>query len=253
MKKIFNTLVAAVLFILSLKSCKISDYQSDSLPVSHEVWNSLVQKYASNDGKVNYPGFIQDSVQFNSYLSILKNNHPNQKNWTEKEQLAYWINAYNAFTVKLIVDHYPLKSIKDIKKGLPFINSVWDIKFIKIEGATYDLNNIEHSILRTKFNEPRIHFAINCASISCPNLRNEAFTVDRLEEQLTEQAKLFLNDPAKNKITKDKIELSSIFSWFKKDFKKKGSLVDYLNKYAPVQIDKNADIDYLDYDWNLNE
>ena len=172
-----NIVIALLVFVFALEwmGCKVSNYPSDSHPVSHEIWNGLVQKYASKDGKVNYKGFIQDSVLFNKYLTILKNNHPNDKNWNEAEQLAYWINAYNAYTVKLIIDNYPLKSIKDIKKGLPFINSVWDIKFIKIEGATYDLNNIEHSILRTKYNEPRIHFAINCASFSCPNLRPEAF------------------------------------------------------------------------------
>jgi hypothetical protein len=253
MKKIFLPIVAAVLFVFEWMGCKVSDYPSNSHPVTHEIWDGLVKKYASTDGKVNYAGFIQDSVLFNSYLKLLKNNHPNDKNWSEKEQLSYWINAYNAFTVKLIVDNYPLKSIKDIKKGLPFINSVWDIKFIKIEGATYDLNNIEHSILRKKFDEPRIHFAINCASVSCPDLRNEAFTADQLENQLTEQAKLFLNNPVKNKITADKIELSSIFSWFKKDFTKHDSLIDFLNHYAPVKINQNAAIDYLDYDWKLNE
>jgi hypothetical protein len=253
MKKMIVILVAAFLFVFVGKSCKVGDYPSESQPISHELWDSLVQKYVSEDGKVNYKGFIQDSVLFNSYLSLLKNNHPNDKNWSKKEQLAYWINAYNAFTVKLIVDHYPVKSIKNIKNGLPFINSVWDIKFIKIEGATYDLNNLEHSILRSKFDEPRSHFAINCASVSCPNLRNEAYTAALLEDQLTEQAKLFLNNPVKNKISADKIELSKIFSWFRKDFKKKGSLIDFLNNYAPVKINKNAEIDYLDYDWNLNE
>ncbi len=253
MKKILLSLVAALLFVFEWISCKVSEYPSNSRPVTHEIWDELVNKYATPDGKVNYKGFIQDSVRFDSYLALLKNNHPNDKNWNEKEQLAYWINAYNAFTVKLIVDNYPLKSIKDIKKGLPFINSVWDIKFIKIEGATYDLNNIEHSILRSKFEEPRIHFAINCASVSCPDLRNDAFTAEKLEDQLTEQAKRFLKNPIKNKITEDKIELSSIFSWFKKDFKKKGSLIEFLNQYAPVKINQNAEIDYLDYDWNLNE
>ena len=253
MKKIIFALTATFLFVVEWMSCKVSDYQSDSNPVSHEIWNGLVQKHASKDGKVDYKGFIQDSVSFNNYLAILKNNHPNDKIWSEAEQLAYWINAYNAFTVKLIIDNYPLKSIKDIKKGLPFINSVWDIKFIKIEGATYDLNNIEHSILRAKYNEPRIHFAINCASFSCPNLRPEAFTAEHLEEQLTEQAKSFLNDPSKNKITEEKAEISSIFSWFKKDFVKEGTLIEYLNKYAPVKINSDTKIDYLDYDWSLNE
>ncbi len=253
MKKIVLSLMAAFLLAIEWMSCKINDYPSNSFPISHELWDGLLKKYASKDGKVNYKGFLQDSVQFNAYLTLLKSNHPNNKHWNEQERLAYWINAYNAFTVKLIVDYYPVKSIKHIKKGLPFINSVWDIKFIKIEGATYDLNNIEHSILRTKFNEPRIHFAINCASVSCPDLRNEAYTPEQLQDQLSEQAKLFLNNPSKNKITTQKIELSSIFSWFRKDFKKNGSLIDFLNIYAPTEIDQNAEIDYLDYDWNLNE
>lgn len=253
MKKVLCVLLVAILFAFANQSCKVREIQSDSHPVSHEIWNSLVQKHASENGKVNYTGFIRDSVQLNNYLSLLKNNHPNDKNWSKKEQIAFWINAYNAFTVKLITDHYPLKSIKDIKNGLPFINSVWDIKFIKIEGATYDLNNVEHSILRTKFEEPRIHFAINCASVSCPNLRNEAYMADRLEDQLTEQARYFLSDSTKNKITAEKIELSSIFSWFKKDFTKEGSLIDFLNQYAPLEISQNAETDYLDYDWNLNE
>lgn len=253
MKKIIFFLIAAILVALGWTSCKVNDYPSNSHPVAHEIWDGLVKEHVFKNGKVSYKGFIRDSVQLKNYLALLKNNHPNNKNWNRQEQLAYWINAYNAFTVKLIVDNYPQQSIKDIKKGIPFVNTVWDIKFIKIEKATYDLNNIEHGIIRNKFDEPRIHFAVNCASISCPNLRNEAFTAERLEEQLVDQARQFLSDPTKNKISKDKVELSKIFSWFKGDFKKKGSLIDFLNKYAPVKIDKNAAVEYLDYDWGLNE
>jgi hypothetical protein len=143
----------------------------------------------------------------------LVNNPPDKKEWSESAQLAYWINVYNAFTIKLIIDHYPVESIKDIgsKIQVPFINSPWDIKLIEIEGKKYDLNNVEHSILRKDFEEPRIHFAIVCASFSCPKLRREAFTAEKLEEQLQEQAVDFINDPAKNSISKNKAEVSKIF------------------------------------------
>ena len=118
-----------------------------------------MQDHVDDEGWVNYNGFIQDSLKLDNYLTLISNNHPNNKNWSKEERFAYWINAYNAFTVKLIVDNYPTESIKDVKSGLPFVNSVWDIKFINIEGNEYDLNNIEHGIIRPKFNDPRAHFA----------------------------------------------------------------------------------------------
>ena len=250
--KYFFAIIMLFVLLFILYSCKVKKYSSSSSPVNHQIWDSLLQKHVTEAGNVNYKGFIQDSTQFNAYLELLSNHHPNEKNWTKAEQLAYWINAYNAFTVKLIVDHYPVESIKDIKKGIPFVNSVWDIDFIKIEDATYSLTNIEHGILRKWFEEPRIHFAINCASISCPRLRTEAFTAEKLEAQLTDQAMYFLANPIKNKIAKDKIEISKIFKWFAKDFKKKGNLIDFLNQYAPVKIEKNAKKDFMEYNWNLN-
>lgn len=226
---------------------------SESRPVSHEKWDALVKKLVKPDGKVDYKGFIKDSLQLNAYLDLLSKNHPNPQHWSTREQLAYWINAYNAFTVRLIIRNYPVQSIKDIKKGIPFVNSVWDIRFIRIEDRIYDLNNIEHSILRKEFEEPRIHFALNCASRSCPDLRPEAFTADRLDAQLSDQAKKFLADPAKNEIQPDRIRISKIFSWFQSDFTRKSSLIAYLNQYAPLRISAHAKVDYLEYDWSLNE
>lgn len=248
---IFFVLAAALSFAIS--SCKVADYRSNSEPVSHAIWDSLVQQHVSPEGKVNYKGFIQDSVKMNEYLAILSANHPNADKWSRDQRLAYWLNAYNAFTVQIVARNYPTKSIKDIKKGIPFVNTVWDIKFIKIENATYDLNNIEHGIVRPKFNEPRVHFALNCASVSCPRLRNEAFTAEKLEAQLTDQARYFLANPVKNKITKEKAELSKLFTWFKGDFTDNGSLKDFINQYSEVQLTKETDVSYLDYDWNLNE
>ena len=221
--------------------------------VSHELFSNLLKKNVSIAGKVDYKGFIRDSTQLNQYLKQLSSNPPAQ-NWSRNDQLAYWINAYNAFTIQLVIRNYPLKSIKDIGSiiKIPFVNSPWDIKFIRIGTETYDLNNIEHDILRAKFKEPRIHFAIVCASISCPKLLNEAFVGARIDVQLDAQARAFVNDPARNKITPNQAQLSPIFSWFKGDFTKQGSLISFINKYSKVKLNQNARLSSLDYNWNLN-
>ncbi len=245
----------AVLFFVFFFSCNNNSQKivaSNSTPISHEIWTELLQKYVV-DGQVNYKGFAEDKVRFDEYLNLLNTHHPNNKNWSKDEQLAYWINAYNAYTVELIVDNYPVESIKDIKKGLPFLNSVWDIEFIEIEGNTYDLNHIEHQILRKDFDEPRIHFAIVCASISCPNLSNEAFTASKIDHQLSTQAHAFINDKTKNNISPNEAQLSKIFSWFKSDFTKKTTLLEYINQYSDRQASSDAKVSYLDYDWGLNE
>lgn len=226
-----------------------------SLPgvITHEQWDVLLKKHVKADGFVDYNGFVQDSVALNEYLQLLSSSHP-QSSWSKSQEMAYWINAYNAFTIKLIVDHYPVSSIKDIKRGIPFVNTVWDIKFIEIEGQAYDLNKIEHGILRKKFKDARIHAAVNCASVSCPRLRNEAFTADRLDEQLDDAMRGFINDHFRNNISAGKAELSSIFSWFKGDFKNaSGSLENFINQYAEQKINDNTKINFMNYDWSLND
>ena len=222
-------------------------------PISHEIWDGLLKKHVQKDGFVNYKGFQSDTQVLDEYLNILSASHP-QKSWSKAEQMAYWINAYNAFTVKLIIDNYPVESIKDIKKGIPFVNSVWDIKFINIQGIEYDLNNIEHSILREYYNDARIHAAINCASFSCPLLRNEAFVAQKLEAQLEDATHKFINDPLRNNITSERAEISKIFLWFGGDFKKdKGSIRNFLKQYSDVKITDETKINHMDYDWSLND
>ena len=215
-----------------------------SKTIDHKQWNDLVQKHVSGKGNVDYKGFKKDAAALQSYLNVLAKNLP-EKSWSKNAILAYWINAYNAYTVKLILDHYPLKSIKKI-------DSPWDAAFFTLGSKKYSLGEIEHKILR-KMNEPRIHFAINCASFSCPNLANEAYTETELEKQLETVARSFVNDKTKNTITPDKIEISSIFDWFSGDFKTKGTLIDYLNKYSSTKINKSAKVKYKEYNWNLNE
>lgn len=219
----------------------------------HSSWDQLLKTHVKN-GKVDYKGFIKDTDKLDGYLALISNQAP-EKKWSEEEKLAYWINAYNAYTIKLIVENYPLESIQDLHPTIkiPGVSTVWHKEFFQIAGKDCSLNEIEHKILRKKFDEPRIHFAINCASFSCPDLWNEAFVAEKMEAQLTARAEAFINNSTKNKINSNAIEISRIFSWFKKDFTKKGSLIAYLNRYAKVKINEDADIDYLDYDWSLNE
>jgi hypothetical protein len=223
-------------------------------PAEHATWNDLVQKYVSVDGRVNYKGFRSERKPFEQYLSYLSENVPG-KGWTRNRQLAWWINAYNAFTVKLILDHYPVSSIKDLNPSIsiPLVNTIWQEKFFRIGGKEMSLDDIEHNILREQFQESRIHFAINCASVSCPKLLNEAYVEDKLEHQLQQQTINFINDPARNKITKSNVQLSQIFNWFRKDFTKTGTLLDFINRYSKVKVSNKASVDFMEYNWNLNE
>ena len=210
----------------------------------HSKLNGLLQKHVSDQGNVNYEGFKIDITTLRNYLSSLGANTP-KDSWTKEDKLAYWINAYNALTIDLILRNPSIKSIKEI-------DDPWDQKLWKLGIKYYDLNEIEHDILR-KMNEPRIHFAIVCASVSCPKLQNQAFTASDLETQLTNATKEFLSDSSKNKLSTNKLELSKIFKWFTKDFKQGQSLIDFLNKYSGIEISQKASISYKDYDWNLNE
>ena len=227
--------------------------QNSSNPINHAEWHRLLQKYVNEKGDVNYLGFQKGRVSLQEYLNKLSKNPPNDKNWSKEEAITYWINAYNAFTIELILEHYPVKSIRDIGGNFPLINSSWDIKFFKINNIPFDLNIIEHEILRKEYNEPRIHFAIVCASISCPRLLNEAYTAQKLEEQLERQSHYFINNPVKNQITENTAKLSSILDWYKSDFPQDKSMIDYVNQYSDIQINQNAIVSYLEYDWHLNE
>ena len=256
MKNFFSVFLGSTIFIVVLNACaqQSPPVGTTSNVPDHLLWDSLLKKYVDNTGLVNYKVFGEDSTLLSTYIEKLTSNIPNET-WSENDQLAYWINLYNAATIKLILQHYPISSIKDIGASIqiPFINTPWQIKFIILNGKKYNLDHIEHSIIRKMFDEPRIHFALVCAARSCPKLRNEAYIGDKLENQLTDQAKAFLSDSLKNNISVNKIIISKLFRWYGGDFKKKSSLIDYINQYSPEPIDKDADIDYMDYYWELND
>jgi hypothetical protein len=242
-----------IIFFLVLFS--IDSIAQPKVP-SHELWNTLLKKNVSSSGKVNYKAFVTDSVKLNTYLKLLSGYRPNEKTWTTSEQKTFWINAYNAFTVKLIVDNYPVKSINEVvtKMKITTKTSPWDIKFIKIGNISYSLNNIEHEKLRKAFGDARFHFVLVCAAKSCPILLNEAYTADKLEMQLEKQTKLFLNDNVKNNISSNALKISKIFEWYADDFKSNNSnLIDFINKYVAVKINPKASISYLEYSWDLNQ
>lgn len=222
---------------------------------SHRSYDELLQEYVSKEGWVDYEGLLKHRYLLSSYLDMLSN-HPPQPTWHPNEKLAFWINAYNAFTLDLVLDHYPIESIKDIGGAvqIPFVNTPWSIKFIRIGSDTYDLDNLEHSILRKEFDEPRIHFALVCAARSCPKLQNRAYVPHLLDQQLTKAAQDFLADPSKNEFVSEKKALmSKLFSWYKNDFEKGMDWISFINQYAPTQLNNDAKIGWKDYDWSLNE
>lgn len=213
------------------------------------TWNNLLQKHVNSKGWVSYDGFLKDKEQLNVYLNFLEKTDPASLN-SNNAKKAFWINAYNAYTIKLILDNYPLKSILDIKVDG---KNAWEIPFAKVGGKTYTLNHIEHEILRKQYKDPKIHVGVNCASISCPQLPNVAFTEKNIDELLAKNMKKFVNDASRNHLKKDILELSQIFNWFQDDFTQAGTLIDFINKYSNTKINPSATIAYKEYNWNLNQ
>ncbi len=231
---------------------------------THAQWSSVLKSSVVQKGlatQVNYKAIKANPVIFEAYLSSLSAvTDAEFLTFTENQKLAFLINGYNAFTVKLIVDNYPVKSIRDL--GSVF-SSAWKKKFFKLFGLDRNLDNVEHDMIRKSFNEPRIHFAVVCASVGCPALRVEAYQASRLEAQLESAAHDFLSDTTRNRFLSDskKLEISSIFKWYGDDFVKKfGSLEAFLaDRFTTNESDRilirarKVPVRFLDYDWSLNE
>lgn len=242
---------------------------------SHANWDALLKKYVSpvslkQEGlatQVDYQGFARDRTNLQRYLSALSSVQQAQfDHWSTTEQLAFLINAYNAWTVELILTaDGKISSIKDLGS---LFKSPWKKKFIPLLGETRSLDDIEHSLIRgsRRYNDPRIHFAVNCASIGCPALRAEAYDADKLESQLEEATFAFLSDATRNRLEPEAFKISSIFQWYKEDFEKgwrnTHNLQQFLARYGKAfGLDRNASsalansrlsIEFLDYDWRLN-
>jgi hypothetical protein len=248
-----------LLFLLSGASASAADFQ-------HQQWDQLLKKHVVNiqQGRatqVNYIGMKQDRVQLKQYLAALgKVSDVTFQGWSTSQRLAFLINAYNAWTVELILTEYPdIESIKDLGS---LFSSPWKKDFIPLLGKTRSLDNIEQDLIRGNFKEPRIHFALNCASIGCPALRAEAYQSDLLEAQLSDAINLFLSDNSRNRVQGNELQISKIFKWYQDDFEQQQTLAQFLVKHGKALkltkqqqqalLSGDIDIEYLDYNWSLN-
>ena len=249
---------------------------------SHQTLDKLLDTIVTEKGPqsfVDYDYLKAQPETLNNYLAQLEAVSKNDfDNWDKNQQLAFLINAYNAFTLKLILNNYPgIESIRDL--GGLIISSPWKKKFFTLFGKKASLDYIEHDVLREEYNEPRIHFAVNCASIGCPALQKRAYIASQLDEQLEKATIQFMRDPERNRFDKNKklLEISSIFNWFTGDFTKQGSLKNFIAPYISndpeirklledndgnsqqsgginkIVNDNAISIIYLDYDWSLNK
>jgi hypothetical protein len=226
---------------------------------AHAALDRVLKADVKNE-RVDYLALKKDSRDLDAWLKTAGAVTETEFNrWTQPQQLAFLINLYNAATLKLIVNHYPVKSIKDI--GSVF-KGPWKQEVVPLLGKTVTLDYLEHGVLRKKYAEPRVHFAIVCAAKGCPPLRAEAFIPDKLNEQLDEQGRVFLGTKEKNRWDGSArvLYLSPIFKWFSEDFEKKsGSVVKFVTPYFPaeaqkqIQSVKSPEVRYTDYDWSLNE
>jgi len=212
---------------------------------AYQKLDAFLSKYVTYSGKVNYSSIKANKSELTAIIKEFENNYPDGT-FSHTEKLCYWINAYNIYTIKLIVDNYPTTSITKITA------KPWNKKFIKLGGTSYSLNNLENDIIRKNYNEPRVHFALNCASKSCPVLLNKAYTPSKLYGQLVSQTKRFLSDTSKNKFGEKEVQISKIFDWYKEDFTKDGTLFDFLNKYLTNKL-SDQKVSYMDYSWDLNK
>jgi len=232
--------------------------------MDHSLLTAVLAAHVS-DGKVDYAALRSDE-RLDRYLAVLAATDP--AGLTGKaEQLAFWLNAYNAYTLRLVLDRNPAKSITQIGRGGLVLGSIlrttaWDIRFARIGGRDYTLNEIEHEVIRRQFGDARAHFALVCASGSCPALRTEAYSAASLDAQLDDQGKLFLRDSTRNRfdVTTRTAHLSSIFKWFKGDFGRTDrEALLAAAKYAPDEVRRAIEaepdkwrVKYLAYDWSLN-
>lgn len=233
----------------------------------HAAFTSILQRYVDNRGMVDYAALKANRAPLDAYIARLEAAQPRQL--SRDEQLAFWINAYNALTLRLVIDHYPVPSILRITRVripgmaafIPGVNSPFARNVTRIGGTRLSLDDIEHGIIRREFTEPRIHFAVVCAAVSCPPLRREAYTGARLDAQLQDQGIRFLTDRALNRIPDGdgQVALSKILDWYKQDFGP--SNADLLRALAPffsgemrARLERGSDrVRFLDYNWSLND
>jgi hypothetical protein len=238
--------INVLLLILGISLCH-ADY-SQSL----NKYDLLMKNHVEN-GLVEYIELIARQNQISEFLEESSSVTQAEFNLlSSNDKLTFLINLYNAATIDLIIRNYPLKSIKDLGS---FFSSVWKKEFISLFGKTMSLDHIEHNLIRANFKDPRVHFALVCASIGCPPLRSEAYRADKLDQQLADQADVFINKSSnKNHYNSNTntLYLSPIFKWYEDDFETTGSVISFISQYKNG-LNAETSIEYTDYSWLLND
>lgn len=252
--------VFLVIFIGSLLRTSSAEEKADD-----QEFKKLLDQYLKA-GLVDYNSIKKDPGLLNkAVIRVRKAAREEYDSWHPDRKIAFLINAYNINVIKIVVDHYPIKkdfgwkALKYPAASIQHVPDVWDGKYINIFGENVSLNYIEHEILRKEFKEPRVHFALVCASIGCPMLRPEPYAQGDLDSQLDSQVKEFLADPSRAYYDRDKnaLHLSPIFKWFQQDFEQDGGVVSFVESFIKLPEGKpmpdNVEIEWLDYDWSLND
>ena len=275
-----GTTILALALLAGVAAARAGAGRPSAPDFPYEDYAAVLSAHVDDEGMVHYGGLKQNRARLDAFDRSLAALRPEvYAGWSDQQKIAFWLNAYNALTLKAIIDNYPIKSsffasLRHPKNSIRQISGVWDEIEFTVMGKAMTLEDIEHETLRKEFDEPRIHVALVCAAMGCPPLLNEPYAADKLDEQFSARTRLFLGDPRKFRIDRRKgdVHLSPIFDWFGKDFvatygtdaKFRGhgeAERAVLNFVAPFLSDADRryleigdyDIEYLDYDWSLNE
>ena len=254
---LFISLVLAVVLGIFLAGGSVRYLPASGFDHSHGLFGKVLRAFVDGAG-IDYRGLKQNPADLKAYLGELSSvSRRAFGGWSEPEQIAFLTNLYNAATLQLIIDHYPVESIKKIGgwKG------PWKQEVVRLFGEKVSLDHVEHDLLRKDYKEPRVHFALVCAARSCPPLREEPYVPERLDVQFEDQGRSFMNTQAKNRVDLENrtVYLSRIFKWFSKDFEThSGSILAFVLPYFPADTAKQIEegtfrVEYLDYDWALND
>jgi hypothetical protein len=264
LRAVFLTMVLFGLFTTGTQAARLDKFgahnKNAAATVDHKSWDSLLASFIRTDisglNRLRYGAFKRKGRHaLKAYLNYLQSVRITELNRTE--QFAFWVNLYNAKTVEFILDNYPVSSIRKIKSGL-FTPGPWKRKALRIEGVALSLDDVEHGILRRFWRDPRVHYAVNCASIGCPNLMKRAYTGARLDAMLIAAAKAYINSPRGVKMSGGSITASKIYSWYVKDFGgDEAGVMRHLRRYAAPalagRLKAAGRISSYAYDWNLND
>jgi uncharacterized protein DUF547 len=250
-----SSLSSAVLLSGCFSTVAVREPQGEPLPITkghfpHEAFNGVVQKYVNDHGKIDYKALKADRNDLERYLVALGKTSPHQEPDafpTEQDKLAYWINGYNAYVMYAVTERPQMKSVNDDPKNFFYFTEY------KFGNENWSLYKLENEVVRKEFKEPRVHFALNCASGGCPELPNEAFMPDKVEEQLAREATRFCANDKKVRIKDpNTVDVSQIFEWYGDDFKASGGPIAFCKKWGRADLPDNATVQFIPYDWALN-